>query len=74
MKKSIVVKFGRSALKKYIQKPFNRCFCEDRVQKYYPEAEIILFFQKWHKTEIENYRPFSSLLHFYKLFTKVTNR
>ncbi|CAG4950935.1 unnamed protein product [Colias eurytheme] len=65
---------GKTALLE-LQRLFNQVLMEGITPKPWKNALVTLIYKKGEKTQLNNYRPISILLHTYKLFTKVlTNR
>ena len=54
-----------------LAKLYTECIKERRIPKSWKEANIVIFFKKWNRKDIKNYRPFCMLSNMYKLFTKI---
>lgn len=54
---------------------FNTCLTADKISDNWNIGVVIILHRKGNKTNLDNYRPISSLSHVFKLFTKIlTNR
>jgi len=72
---SEMLKIGGETLENAILVLLNMCLEKGEIPDAWQCAEVILFFKKGDRENIENYRPISLLSIFYKLLTKIiTNR
>ena len=62
---------GDETIAKQLAKLYTKCITERRIPKTWKEANMVIFFKKWNRKDINNYRPICLLSNIYKLFTKI---
>ena len=65
------LKAGDETIAKQLAKLYTKCLTERRIPKTWKEANMVIFFMKWNRKDIKNYRPICLLSNMYKLFTKI---
>ena len=65
------LKAGDETIAKQLAKLYTKCITERRIPKTWKEANMVIFFKKWNRKDIKNYRPICLLSNMYKLFTKI---
>ena len=65
------LKAGDETIAKQLAKLYTKCITERRIPKTWKEANMVIFFKKWKRKDIKNYRPICLLSNMYKLFTKI---
>ena len=65
------LKAGDETIAKQLAKLYTKCLTERRIPKTWKEANMVIFFKKWNRKDIKNYRPICLLSNMYKLFTKI---
>ena len=65
------LKAGDKTIAKQLAKLYTKCLTERRIPKTWKEANMVIFFKKWNRKDIKNYRPICLLSNMYKLFTKI---
>ena len=62
---------GDETIAKQLAKLYTKCITERRMPKTWKEANMVIFFKKWNRKDITNYRPICLLSNLYKLFTTI---
>ena len=65
------LKAGDETFAKQLAKLYTECITERRIPKTRKEANMLIFFQKGNRKDINNYIPICLLSKMYKLFTKI---
>ena len=65
------LKAGDETIPKQLAKLYTKCITERRIPKTWKEANMVIFFKKGNRKNINNYRPICLLSNMYKLFTKI---
>ena len=65
------LKAGDETIAKQLAKLYTKCLTERRIPKTWKETNMVIFFKKWNRKDIKNYRPICLLSNIYKLFTKI---
>ena len=64
-----ILKAGDETIAKQLTKLYPKCITERRIPKTWNEANVVIFFKKWNRKDIKNYRQICLLSNMYKLFT-----
>ena len=51
------LKAGDETIAKQLAKLYTKCITERRIPKTWKEANMVIFFKKWNRKDIKNYRP-----------------
>ena len=51
------LKAGDETIAKQLAKLYTKCITERRIPKTWKEANMVIFFKKWSRKDITNYRP-----------------
>ena len=65
------LKAGDETIAKQLAKLYTKCITERHIPKTRKEANIVIFFKKGNRKDINNQRPICLLSNMYKLFTKI---
>ena len=65
------LKTGDETIAKQLAKLYTKCMTERRIHKTWKEGNMVIFFNKWNRKYINNYRPICLLSNMYKQFTKI---
>ena len=65
------LKAGDETIAIQLAKLYTNCITERRIPKTWKEANMVIFFKKGNRKDINNYRPICLLSNMYKLFTKI---
>ena len=65
------LKAGDETIAIQLAKLHTKCITERRIPKTWKEANMVIFFKKGNRKDINNYRPICLLSNMYKLFTKI---
>ena len=65
------LKAGDETIEKQLLKLYTKCMTERRIHKTWNEANMVIFFKKGNRKDINNYRPICLLSNMYTLLTKI---
>ena len=65
------LKAGDETIAKQLAMLYTKCLTERRIPKTLKEANMVIFFKKWNRKYIKNYRSICLLSNMYKLFAKI---
>ena len=65
------LKSGDETIAKQLAKLYTKCMTERRIPKTWKEANMVIFFEKENKKDINNYLPICLLSNMYKVFPEI---